>query len=595
MNKVISVEIAKQVFWIDEDAFQNLQHYLANIKAQLANDECAEEIYQDIELRVAELLYGFSPSDQQAITNQQLDEVIEQVGFIDQNGLGEQWNAQDDATNIHNNKKSYLDPSNKIIAGVCSGLSIRFKVPAIVLRLVFIALIMLFGLGAALYVIFWISLETNNTRNTALAAAGKARTAQQLASAQVPTESAAMTIQRILFLPFSIVGTLINIVSGHFQTRKSTYAWILKNVFAVCLFAIGLMLFIGMLEFNSNHFFRRFFAWILGFAVTYLLVLALVIYIKEYYLQKPRTKVDIKLKLGAILPGIILVYAVYSLHISQNEHVTEVVSQHYELEAENLEIVFQNEHENGVDNHSQPSDRISFYLRTSDSQDAKLNVQLEYFARGRNIEKARENINAIDYAYDFDNGVLTINTDWLLNPGYYRRGQSVNVIVSIPSGTVLTSNRPFSINPYNEPTEYVLAYTNDSSQFEYFTSQEYLHEWSKDYPNKLSENELYVLQSKFCDEFFIGESWACSNNIYRKVVDNYRFDKAFNEDISKIDEIRNFLQADRSLFVSHLDKIHELQSSISVQYKVKSDFETYIEHLQKTKAAHVEYIVVNQL
>ena len=56
---------------------------MQTIKQQLAADENANDIYQDIELRVAELLYGFNHDARKAITKEQVSSVIEQVGFIE--------------------------------------------------------------------------------------------------------------------------------------------------------------------------------------------------------------------------------------------------------------------------------------------------------------------------------------------------------------------------------------------------------------------------------------------------------------------------------------------------------------------------------
>ncbi|MCW9018579.1 MAG: PspC domain-containing protein, partial [Kangiellaceae bacterium] len=126
MNKVVSIEIAGQVFWIDEDAYEDLRNYLQKIRAQLEDDECADEIYKDIELRIAELLYGLHSDEKKAITQEQLDEVIEQVGFIE----GEEESVEADSLP----RKSYLEPQNRILAGVCAGLATRFKVPAFIIR-----------------------------------------------------------------------------------------------------------------------------------------------------------------------------------------------------------------------------------------------------------------------------------------------------------------------------------------------------------------------------------------------------------------------------------------------------------------------------
>ena len=130
MNKVVSIEIARQVFWIEEEAYVVLREYLAQIKIQLQGDDCADEIYKDIELRVAELLYTTGGNGNKAIAIEQVESVTEQVGFIDSEDVKEIPKAQ---------RKVFRDMQSKILAGVCSGLALRFGVPAFIIRLAFIA------------------------------------------------------------------------------------------------------------------------------------------------------------------------------------------------------------------------------------------------------------------------------------------------------------------------------------------------------------------------------------------------------------------------------------------------------------------------
>lgn len=585
VNKVISVEIAKQVFWIDDDAYNNLKNYFENIREQLKDDECADDIYQDIELRVAELLFEFSPSDKKAITSEQLDIVIEQVGFV--NNLDFEEQNSEVLASKETNRRAYLDSANKIVAGVCSGLSIRFKVPAFIIRVVFLALVMVFGLGIALYLIFWISLDKNATRYTALAAEGKDRTANELAKAEIPVDSTANTLQRILFLPFSIFGTLITVITDHFQKRKSNYIKIAKNVFAAGLFVAAISIFAGLIEFSFNRFFNIFITWILGFAVTYLILLTLLVYVKEYYMSSERKKVDKRLKFAAIVPVAIISIAIYSLNIGQAEQAIDVITQEYQVPNDNLAINFISNHSK-EDHARRPVERAHYVIHSTNNVDNKLKVKVQYSSWGEDIKDARENTSSIDYQFAYSSGVLDLNLDWFLKPDTYSRGQRVQVFIEVPSNIKLITNRPLVIDEYKSTPAYLITYHYGDSEFSYYSKDTYLHEWDKDYPNKLSENELSLLQSKFCAEFFIGESWGCRNNIYGKLEYNYRFDQAFNKDIDKIAAIKDYLQPNRSLFVSNLSDIQTLLSELSVEYSVKSELQTYIEHLQAIKERHVK-------
>ena len=73
MKKTINTNLAGFVFYIDEDAYEELQKYLKNIKTYLGNTEGREEIIDDIESRIAEL---FLEKQKQVITLIEVREVI---------------------------------------------------------------------------------------------------------------------------------------------------------------------------------------------------------------------------------------------------------------------------------------------------------------------------------------------------------------------------------------------------------------------------------------------------------------------------------------------------------------------------------------
>ncbi|MGA1340537.1 MAG: hypothetical protein ACO30S_03635, partial [Flavobacteriaceae bacterium] len=55
MNKTININLGGLVFYIDEDAYQQLKNYLGAIERSLSSSEGKEEIIADIESRIAEL------------------------------------------------------------------------------------------------------------------------------------------------------------------------------------------------------------------------------------------------------------------------------------------------------------------------------------------------------------------------------------------------------------------------------------------------------------------------------------------------------------------------------------------------------------
>ncbi len=53
-------------------------------------------------------------------------------------------------------KTLYRSRKNHIIAGVCGGLAEHFEIDATLVRVIFVALLLIHGLGGLFYIIFWI-------------------------------------------------------------------------------------------------------------------------------------------------------------------------------------------------------------------------------------------------------------------------------------------------------------------------------------------------------------------------------------------------------------------------------------------------------
>ena len=55
MKKTLTVNLGGTVYHIDDDAYRLLDNYLSNLKHYFRKQESAEEIINDIEMRIAEL------------------------------------------------------------------------------------------------------------------------------------------------------------------------------------------------------------------------------------------------------------------------------------------------------------------------------------------------------------------------------------------------------------------------------------------------------------------------------------------------------------------------------------------------------------
>ena len=170
MKKTININLAGFVFYIDEDAYEELQKYLKNIKTYLGNTEGREEIIDDIENRIAEL---FSEKQKQVITLIEVSEVIEVMG------QPEDYMSEDETEQKtsykSSNKRLYRDPDSTVLGGVCSGIGHYLNIDAIWIRLIFLAMVWS-GVSILFYFILWAIIPKAETTAQKLEMKGKAAT-----------------------------------------------------------------------------------------------------------------------------------------------------------------------------------------------------------------------------------------------------------------------------------------------------------------------------------------------------------------------------------------------------------------------------------
>ena len=158
MKKTLNINIRGIVFNIDEDAYQELNNYLGDVQKHYKNQPGYEEIVGDIENRIVELFQERVNNKKQAIN---LNDVIEIVNILGRPTDFER-ELQDDEPVPGNQqrgpKRLFRDPENRMIGGVCSGISTYFDIDPIWLRLAFILAVIMFGTGILLYIILWVAL-----------------------------------------------------------------------------------------------------------------------------------------------------------------------------------------------------------------------------------------------------------------------------------------------------------------------------------------------------------------------------------------------------------------------------------------------------
>ncbi len=166
MKKTIQIHIGGRHFHMDEDAFHKLNHYLESLKSHfVAEGETGKEIIEDIEQRIAELLEKSITDGKKAISLDDVNSVIATLGkvedFIYSGTTGEI--PEPGSYDHRGNRRFYRDEDSNYIGGVAAGLGAYFDIDPLWIRLAFVGLTFLHGLGILIYVILWIVVPKART------------------------------------------------------------------------------------------------------------------------------------------------------------------------------------------------------------------------------------------------------------------------------------------------------------------------------------------------------------------------------------------------------------------------------------------------
>ena len=196
MKKTVTVNLGGSVFCIDEDAYQLLNNYLSNLHLYYEHEQGGNEIVHDLETRIAEHFNAKLAKGSQVIEIAYVKEVIERMGNP------EEFDSESDAAHTShqsksttseeeessgskktyiNAKKWFRDPDNRILGGVCSGLSAYLGWDVTLIRIAFIVFALL-GYGAPLiiYVIAMIVIPEAKTATDKLRMHGKMVTVESI-------------------------------------------------------------------------------------------------------------------------------------------------------------------------------------------------------------------------------------------------------------------------------------------------------------------------------------------------------------------------------------------------------------------------------
>ena len=180
MIKTFNINLAGQIFNINEDAYEHLSGYFSSLRSFYANEDDKDEIIRDIEARFAELF--LAKGKNYIVTKEDTTEVVNMMGNpqeFDEETKTENTssaNQQNTTQQPSAGKRLYRDYDGGLITGVCAGLSAYFGInDAIWVRLLFIVLTILgFGSPILVYIILSIIMPKAETAAQKLEMKGEA-------------------------------------------------------------------------------------------------------------------------------------------------------------------------------------------------------------------------------------------------------------------------------------------------------------------------------------------------------------------------------------------------------------------------------------
>ncbi len=167
MKKTLSIHLGRQLFTIEEDAYDRLQAYLKKLEASLAGEEGVNEIVEDIEMRCAEILQEqLNEKKLIVVTLAEVEHAVSSLGepeVISEDAPKAESGRQHEERGQHTGQRRlFRDTENGALGGVCTGLAAYLNVDPVIIKILFIIAFFM-GFGFFLYIVLWIVLPNVKT------------------------------------------------------------------------------------------------------------------------------------------------------------------------------------------------------------------------------------------------------------------------------------------------------------------------------------------------------------------------------------------------------------------------------------------------
>lgn len=491
MKKTVTINLGGIVFHIDEDAYEMLRSYLDKLNVRF-NQDTANEIVTDIENRIAEMFSEIRASDHQAISIENVQEVIRTMGNPDDiaGEPSQQPNDSNDEYQVprNSNRRFYRNPDDKILGGVCSGISAYFNLDPVWFRLLFALAVIFAGSGFMIYIILWIIIPQANSPLEKMQMRGEELNISNI-ERNIKSEWNGIKERAESFgqdLSSGAQSKKLNQSAGRFLDfiREIILAAIkfaglfigaiLILTATLVLIGLSIVLFMAMGWLPSGESWlinNQFITQIISesqltiLSIGLMLVVALPIIVILLNGVKLLFKINLNLKkTGAVLAAFwvlgILAVIYQSLQIANDFKEKAVISEkkmiamdsvrHITIKANGLSKDYV-----GYDQDGEPENRDVFIFKNNEggvlcsdmhfdiakSSNDSIYLIITSSAQGRTIQEARTLADRCTYGYQVLDSVLILDDCFNLNINQKYRGQQVRIMLKVPEGTSMTFDR----------------------------------------------------------------------------------------------------------------------------------------------------------
>jgi phage shock protein PspC (stress-responsive transcriptional regulator) len=182
MKKVLQINLGGVPFTVDDDAYRRLDAYMLDLGRYFSRSGSQDDIIADIESRIAEIFTELLKA-RKIVEITDVEAAIKVMGTPED--FGENSSSYERTSSgpwdIKTGKKLFRNPDDKVIGGVCSGLSAYFGVSEVLwMRLGFAIVFLTMGVGLLVYILIWALVPEAKTAADRLAMMGEPANAQNI-------------------------------------------------------------------------------------------------------------------------------------------------------------------------------------------------------------------------------------------------------------------------------------------------------------------------------------------------------------------------------------------------------------------------------